>query len=390
MSIYDAQYFDCAIDRRGTDSEKWDNLPAPDVLPLFVADMDFPSPDCVRDALLRRAAHASYGYTMETDADFEAVRRWMRARHGLHVARESMTFMPSVVKALHSCVGALTDPGDSVIIQPPVYGSFRGAIEGQGRVLRPNMLRQTPEGWRMDFEDLEDAMRAGAKLMILCSPHNPVGRVWTREELTQLLTMAGRYGATIISDEIHADFVYEGFRHVPLLSLPGGEAHVQLISATKTFNLAGLHMCTMIAPAADTRARVERTAGNTGAYGGNNPFGQVAQRAAYTDGAPWLEGLLAYLSGNRDLVYEFIKTRMPRVRVSRLEGTYLMWLDMRDSDMPPERINAALMDKARVWLSDGHWFTGVEHGFQRINIACPRARLQTALERVAQALYPSA
>jgi len=381
--------FDRGIDRRGTYCEKWDfnerTFGRADVLPMWVADMDFASPDCVRDALIARASHGAYGYTDMQKPMMEAVTGWIRSRHGVDVKIEECLYSPGVVDSILFALKTVTSPGDGVIYQPPVYGPFRRMTLRAGCACLENPLVETPGGWRMDFDGLEALLKQGAKALILSNPHNPVGRVWSREELQRVVALVNCYGATLISDEIHADFALPGYRHTSILSLEGAERAVLLVSATKTFNLAGLRSSTIIVRDGELRLRLRKTMEKMGADT-PNIFGSVAQTAAYTLGAPWLDALILYLDENRKLAEAFFREHAPAIVPARMEGTYLMWLDCRKLGMDQPALEKFFVEKAGVGLSSGTQFGEAGVGFMRINLAAPRARVEEGLRRIAEAV----
>ena len=378
--------FDRGVDRKNTGCVKWDALRETygreDITPLWVADMDFPSPEEVTDALVARAQEGVFGYPMEAPALKEAVCDWMRKRHGLTIAPERVLSSAGVVDSLALAVNAFTQPGDLVAIQPPVYGPFGKCVENAGRRVYHNALRQTETGWQMDLDNLEAGLRQGVKLLLLCSPHNPVGRVWTKEELRQVSALCAQYGAKIVTDEIHADFEMPGYRHTPMLTIDPNA--VALVSSTKTFNLAGLRNSSILFGNARDQEKMERFMRGVG-IGEINVFGMIAQTTAYRCGEAWLDALLQYLDGTRTLVEKTIAERMPRARVSRLEGTYLMWLDLRAYGLTQAEIRQKLVFEAAAALNDGTAFGAEGEGFARMNIAAPRASVLAALERIADA-----
>ena len=308
--------FDQGVNRENTGCCKWDGRQAvfgrADATPLWVADMDFASPAEVTDALVARARHGVFGYPDDDPAIAQTVCDWMKARHGLSIAPEQTLPSPGVVDSLSFAINAFTDPGDLVAIQPPVYGPFERSVKNTGRRLYKNCLRQTENGWEMDLENLEVGLRRGVKMLLLCSPHNPVGRVWTRGELQAAGDLCERYGARVVSDEIHADFEMPGFRHTPMLCVHPNA--VSFVSATKTFNLAGMRSSTMLFGNAADREKMQAFLTRMG-LGEINLFGKLAQTAAYAHGAPWLDALLEYLDGTRSAVEALIAEKMPRVKV---------------------------------------------------------------------------
>ena len=386
--MFDREYFDAGLYRVGTACEKWDGCRSragKDALPMWVADMDFPSPPAVQAALLQRAAHPTWGYTEVTDADLDAVRGFWQRRHGLEVAREHVVLLPCVVTGLKTAIRALTKPGDGVIIQSPVYGPFRMSVEVTGRKLAAAPLTRDAQGrYHMDLNAVEDRCREGAKLMMLCSPHNPVSRLWSREELQALLDVLSRYGVPLVSDEIHADFVYAPGRFVPVLSLQH-ERVFSLCAASKTFNLAGLQTAFCFC-ADDTIRNRCRDALEEGGVVSGNIFGLEASRAAFNEGDAWLDGLMAYLDGNRAELAAQLRAQLPEVTLTPMEATYLGWLDLRAAGLTCEELGRRT-EAAGVVFTGGTFF-GEEagEGFLRINIACPRSSIGEAVRRLKKAL----
>ena len=376
------ELFEKGVDRRGTSCVKWDTRETafhnPDAIPLSVADMDFHVPPEIVDAIVERARHGVFGYTVDLPGEKQAVADWMKTRHGVDVRPEWILFSPGVVNSIRVALGALTHPGDSVIIQPPVYGPFAASVLGCGCKVRKNCLKKTESGWEMDYDDLEKAFAEGAKVLLLCSPHNPVGRVWRAEELERVVSLARRYGAQLIADEIHADLEMPGFRHTSLLSLDPDA--IVFVSATKTFNLAALSQSSVLIANESLRERFARRAVSTGA-GSTNLFGRIAQMTAYQKGARWLDELLTYLAGNRDFVEDFLAKNLPQIGASHPEGTYLMWLDLRALGMPHAEM-VAFCHRNGLGVVDGKAFGEEGEGFVRVNLATPRANLAEALNRL--------
>ena len=377
--------FDEGVTRAGTNCEKWDERKAvfgtEDVLPMWVADMDFAAPQPVIDAMARRVAHGAFGYTAITDADYDAVTGWMKRRHNLDVEKSDVLFSPGVVDSLRVAVAAVTEPGDTVVILTPVYGPFYASAKAAQCQIRRCPLVQDEDGWHIDYSDLEAAFKAGAKAFMLCNPHNPVGRVWTRAELENICALARKYNVTIISDEIHADLEMPGYRVTPILSVEPNA--IQLISATKTFNLAALRHSSVLIKNADLRARFKAEYDKRG-IDGINLFGALAQRTAYSEGEAWLNELLAYIDGNRRVVEEALDGTV--VKYSRLEATYLMWLDMRALNLNQKDLMRFVVEKARLGLNDGTSFGEEGAGFVRLNLATPRKNVVEAMARLTAAL----
>ncbi|MGO9412870.1 MAG: MalY/PatB family protein [Spirochaetia bacterium] len=387
--------FDRIIERRGTASLKWDSsvrLTGMDgLLPLWVADMDFEAPPEIREPMARRLEHGIYGYTVEPESYFQAARQWMRKRHTWNVERDWMLASPGVIPCLSAAILAFTSPGDGIIIQPPVYHPFAMRITGNGRRVVENPLVLSGTRWEIDFEGLEKVIDAGTRMLILCSPHNPVGRVWRRQELERLAGICVRKGIIIVSDEIHFDLIMPGFKHVPIASLSRevSQATVTLVAATKTFNIAGLGGSIAIAESLELRKRLDATQHAVFA-GLANAFAATASEAAWREGESWLDELLAYVEANYRFTVSFLEERLPTVRVLPLEGTYLPLMDLRGLGLTDDELLDRLRRTGGVWLDEGRKFGRGGQGFQRLNVACPRAILSDALERVARALSSAA
>lgn len=382
--------FDEGAQREGTECEKWDSrkevFGRADVIPLWVADMDFPSPAAVKEALVERAQQGVYGYTQSLPRNRQAVANWMKKRHGAEVQTDWILSSPGVVDSLREALKIFTKPGDGVVVQPPVYGPFFRVTEQVGcRILR-NRLINTDEGWRMDFEDLERHFAAGAKAMLLCSPHNPTGRVWTKEELQKVVELCNRYNVALVCDEIHADFEMPGNHHTSMITLEGAQRAVVCVSATKTFNLAGLRNSSILIRDEQVREDMKKQLELDG-LAGENLFGMIAQRAAYEQGEEWLDGLIEYLDGNMRYVESFIKEHIPEIKLHRPQGTYLMWLDMRALNMKQEDLGRFMVEKAGIGLSGGTGFGEEGAGFMRLNAAIPRRYLVRAMEQMERALH---
>jgi len=383
-------YLDTPVDRHGTNCEKWDQLGRyfgkDDLLAMWVADMDFRTVPQVRQALIERAGHAIYGYTDNSAEEHAAEAGWLERRHGLKVETDWILYSPGVVDSIFFCVEALTQPGDAIVVQPPVYGPFYQAVNEHGRRLAENSLIYTPSGWRMDFDDLEKRFSDGARMMILCSPHNPVGRVWTRNELQQLVDLAARHGVVIISDEIHADFTFDGHKQTRILALEGAADHcVMLTSATKPFNPAGLPHSTIIDPnprlrkiLSDALKRAHATSANI--------FGSIAQTAAYRNGDEWMDAVVEYVRENRDFVIAYLREKLPEIDCAPQEGTYLMWLDFSGLGLTHEEVMALLVNDAGVALNSGLFFGEAGRGCFRMNLATPRANVEKTLENISKAI----
>ncbi|MBO2516190.1 MAG: hypothetical protein CW338_02795 [Clostridiales bacterium] len=382
----DMSMFDEDVRRAGTNCVKWDGrekiFGREDAIPLWVADMDFRSPGCVKRALLERVEHGVFGYPFDMTGAKQIVCEWEKKRHGLNIENEMVLFSPGVVDSLYFAVQAFSEKGDSVALQPPVYGPFLHAIEDTGRKPFFNPLKLSGGKWRMDLNQLEDGLKQGVKLLLLCSPHNPVGRIWTREELTEVSALCRRYGCRIVTDEIHADFELPGNRHIPMLNIDP-EA-ICFVSSTKTFNLAGLRCSSMLFGKGEDRDTMDRLMNSIG-IGEINILGVLAQSTAYAEGAPWLDELLLYLDETRRTVEIEMAEKMPSVGVSRLEGTYLMWLDMKCFGMSQRELEEFIVKEAGVALSSGTSFCPHGEGFMRMNIATPRKNVLIAIDRMSVA-----
>ena len=384
--------FDKPVDRRGTDCLKFDRAErfhrSSDLLPLWVADMDFEtSPDIV-EAIRERAAHGVFGYTSPGPDYFAAIDSWCSGHFGWHIEARQVTTTPGVVYALATAVRAFTEPDDAIIIQQPVYYPFSEVVIDNGRELVNSSLVYDGHTYSMDLEDFERKVTdSGAKLFILCNPHNPVGRVWTPVELEQVADICLRHDVTIVSDEIHMDFARPGFTHTPLATLSEDIAQHCIIctSASKTFNLAGLQVANIVIPNRELR-QTFRSEMNAAGYWGANLLGLTATQAAYEKGEPWLTELKDYLEGNWMLLEDVFQTRIPELVLIPAESTYLAWIDCRSLGMPAEELERFIEDEAGLWLDCGHMFGEAGTGFIRINLATQRAFLERALDQLACAV----
>lgn len=374
--------FDKTIDRRATNSYKWDSAPE-GVLPMWVADMDFRTAPAIIDALQKRVAHGIFGYTRVPDAYYDAVTSWFSRRHGWDIDREWIIYTSGVVPAVSAVIKALTVPGDKVIVQTPVYNCFFSSIRNNGCEIVSNPLRRTADTYEMDFDALERcAADPRAKVMLLCNPHNPAGRVWTPDELTRLGNICLRNGVTVVSDEIHCELVYQGFKYTPFASLSDAFLHrsVTCVSPSKAFNIAGLQIANIVAFDNDMRSRIDKAI-NINEVCDVNPFGVAATIAAYNEGEEWLNQLVDYLHGNYEAMAEFCRRELPEFPITRLEGTYLVWMDCSSLGMPSDALEHALLDDARLWLNAGTMYGAEGEGYIRWNIACPRSVMLNGLNR---------
>jgi cysteine-S-conjugate beta-lyase len=383
--------FETVIERRGTGCVKWDAWEAyghsQDDLPLWVADMDFKTAPCAIEALTHRVQHGIFGYTMAPEGYYEAVLGWFETRHGWRPQREWLVMTPGVVFALAMAVTALTQPGDAVIIQPPVYYPFRSEIEGNGRRVVTSPLIYQDGRYTMDYEGFERAVEeSGARLFILCNPHNPVGRAWTEEELRRIGQICLRHNVVVISDEIHADFARAGHTHVPFASLGGEFANNAIVctAPSKTFNLAGLQLSNIFIPNPDIRAAFKRALDRTG-YDEPSVFGITAAQACYERGGEWLDELKQVLDENYAVLEQAVG-RMPGVRLVPLESTYLPWLDCRGLGLDDEALRQLVEHDAHLWLDLGTMFGREGSGFVRMNLASPKPIIEEACKRLAGAV----
>lgn len=374
--------FDKTIDRRATNSYKWDSAPE-GVLPMWVADMDFRTASAIIDALQKRVAHGIFGYTRVPDAYYDAVTSWFSRRHGWNIDREWIIYTSGVVPAVSAVIKALTVPGDKVIVQTPVYNCFFSSIRNNGCEIVSNPLRRTADTYEMDFDALERcAADPRAKVMLLCNPHNPAGRVWTSDELTRLGNICLRNGVTVVADEIHCELVYQGFKYTPFASLSDAFLHrsVTCVSPSKAFNIAGLQIANIVAFDNDLRSRIDKAI-NINEVCDVNPFGVAATIAAYNEGEEWLNQLVDYLHGNYEAMAEFCRRELPEFPITRLEGTYLVWMDCSSLGMSSDALEHALLDDARLWLNAGTMYGAEGEGYMRWNIACPRSVMLDGLNR---------
>ncbi|ANJ66389.1 hypothetical protein A9404_02445 [Halothiobacillus diazotrophicus] len=386
--------FDHPIDRAGSDCVKFDARAAvfgkSDVQPLWVADMDFPAPACVQDALRARAAHPIYGYTVYPPAFYAAIAGWLARRHDWVVDVASIVALPGVVPAMNLIVGALSEPDDAILVQTPVYPPIHQLAGNQNRLALESALVWTDQGYEIDWSDLETKL-AQARLFVLCAPHNPVGRVWRRDELARMAELCVRYDVWILADEIHADLVHAPHRHVPIASLSPeiAERCITLHAPSKTFNVAGLNTSFAIVENTDLRARLTSALNRSGLTSGN-VFGITALIAAYSNGEPWLEQLLRQLQRNIDFVVDFIERHIPAIRVQRPEATFLLWLDCRELcrtfRLDDRALNRFFIEQAGLGLNAGISFGAPGSGFMRLNIACPQPQLATAMRALQAAV----
>ena len=377
--------FDAVIERKNTSSIKYDPVSRgkpEDVLPLWVADMDFASPSCVQDALVSRARHGIFGYSEPDGSYWVAVQEWFKKRFEWNTEKKWLLITPGVVNALYLSVRAFSKPGDGIVVQQPVYYPFNSSVQKTRRTLLVNELVYNNGSYTINFEDFENKIKQ-AKLFILCNPHNPVGRVWTNDELMRMGEICLRYGVTVISDEIHQDIIFPPHKHRVFASLDErfSSITVTCTSPSKTFNLAGLQHANIFIPSEQLRALFTKEYESCGL---SQPgiMGLVSCEAAYTGGAQWLDALIDYLACNMSLINEFLRNNIPKIKLVKPEGTYLAWLDFSELGLSDNELNNAITHKAKLWLNNGPTFGKGGNGFQRLNAACPRSLLQNALERL--------
>lgn len=384
--------FDTIIDRKNTDCLKYDfakrrGMPE-DVLPLWVADMDFKTSSYVEDALAERARHGIFGYSESQTPYFEIVRDWMKRHHDWEVKEPWLIKTPGVVFALAMAVKAYTEPGDGVLIQSPVYYPFSEVIEDNGRRIVSNTLVLGEDHkYHIDFEDFERQIKENQiKLFFLCNPHNPVGRVWTAEELTRLGDICLKYQVTVVSDEIHSDFIFRG-KHQVFANLKKEYADITVTctAPSKTFNLAGLLLSNIFISNRELRHKFRQQV-NAAGISQLSPFGLVACETAYTQGEEWYQAMLAYVAENIAFTKEYVEKHLPGVEMVEHEGTYLVWLDFRKTGLSVEELEDLIVNRAKLWLDSGKIFGKSGEGFQRINVACPRRILEEALHRIEEQL----
>ncbi len=381
--------FDSAPDRRLTSSVKHDLTEKifgkKDVIPLWVADMDFETPDFVRQAVIQRAMHPVYGYTFRDESYYEAIAHWLWRRHNWKVQRESLLFVPGVVPALNLIVMALTNPGDEIILQSPVYFPFFGAVKDHGRVMINNRLIQEGGRYGIDFDQLENQART-AKMLILCNPHNPVGRSWTRDELQKIADICLRHQVLVLSDEIHNDLVMPGFHHQVFAALSPEVAQISITAhaASKTFNLAGLATASLIVDNAELRQKITAIIQHFHLDMGNL-FGIEATKAAFLHGDTWLDELITYIAQNYKTARGFFAQHLPSMVVSPLEATYLMWLDFGWLGLSDENLRQKMIQEAGLGLNPGIDFGSGGENHLRLNLACPKATLMEALQKMVNA-----
>jgi cystathionine beta-lyase len=383
--------FDKMIERRGTDSVKYDLaeklFESSEVIPMWVADMDFEVPGFIRDAIAARNSHPVFGYTYRSSRFNGALTSWLKRRHGWEVQPESVSFSPGIVPALNLCVMEMTSPGDRIVVQPPVYFPFFKAITNHHRELVHNQLVETRGEYQMDFDHLKRQFQQGASMFFFCHPHNPVGRVWKRDELEKLAALCIEYKVTVISDEIHSDLILFDNKHIPLASLGKeiADLTVTCVAPSKTFNLAGLYTSAVVITNPLLKEKYDRIL-DAVHVGGGNIFGQVAMEAAYTLGDEWLDQLISYLEQNFRILESELKRAVPGLIISPLQATYLAWIDFSFLKKSDRELKEFMVREARVGLNDGPMFGPGGEQHQRLNIATPSKILRQGIGRMVDAM----
>lgn len=382
MSTFD---FDTVINRRGTNSYKWDIVKEEDVIPLWVADMDFKTAPAILEALKKRVEHGVFGYTLVPDSYYEAIINWFARRHNWQIDRSWIIYTTGVVPAVSCAIKALTLPGEKVLIQTPDYNCFFSSIKNNGCEVAENELVRRGDSYEVDFEDFErQCADEKTTVFLLCNPHNPAGRVWTKEELERMNDICLTHGVRVISDEIHCELVMPGHRFTPFAAISDAcrDNSVVLNSPTKAFNIAGLQIANIICADPAMRRRIDRAV-NINEVCDVNPFGVAALQAAYNESEEWLDSLNHYIWGNYLALKEFIAKELPRLEVARLEGTYLAWVDIKATGLTSDEAYEKLMKEGRVYVNSGTMYgRRAGEGYLRINLACPRATLLEGMKRM--------
>ncbi|MBR6346549.1 MAG: pyridoxal phosphate-dependent aminotransferase [Bacteroidales bacterium] len=377
--------FDEIVPRRGSDCVKWDEFPD-GTLPMWVADMDFKASPAILKALQKRLDHGVFGYELIPDAYYDAVTSWFSRRHGWSFQRDSIIPTTGVIAAYSACIKALTQPGDRVILQPPVYNCFYPAVRNNRCEAALNTLVYEDGRYRMDLRGFEAiAADPRTKVFLLCNPHNPVGRVWTKDELAAVASICARHGVAVVSDEIHCEMLPPGKAYVPFATVAGDCSYAVCCSPTKAFNIAGIQIANIVAPDGGLRSKIDRAI-NENECCDVNVFGVTALIAAYNESEAWLDELRAYIFENERIARDFLTSRLPRVGVPPLEGTYLMWLDCRSYGLNSDQLAKHLMERSKLVLSAGSIYGDAGDGFMRLNLACPRALVLDGLDRLEKAL----
>jgi cysteine-S-conjugate beta-lyase len=388
--MFNSEYFDQRVNRNGTNCYKWDKrydlFGRKDIIPLWVADLDFRSPPAVIECLQKRAAQGVYGYTFPSDSYYNSIMKWQKRRHSWEFKKEEIINIPGVVPGISTAIQSYTQPGEKILILTPVYDPFFTSIEINNRIIVKSDLKLVKNHYEIDFDDLAAKIR-DVKILLFCSPHNPVGRVWERAELEQVAEICLENEVLIVSDEIHSDLVYDGYQHIPIakLSKQVNETCITLNAPSKTFNIAGLSAAYAIISNEDLRIKFQKTIDmNRLSHG--NIFGMLALETAYEKGEIWLENLLHYLAGNHDYLTEFFSKEVPEIKPVTIEGTYLAWLNCKSLNLDQESLIDFFINKAKVGLTSGEQYGAAGRGFMRLNFGCPRQILAEALENIKAAV----
>ena len=383
--------FDTIIDRTNNFAAKYDEMGKKfgrhDLIPLWVADMDFKVAEPIRSAIQERARQGIFGYTSRPDSYFQSIEQWLKRRHGWSTDTNLMIHCPGVVPFLSMMIQNFTQPGDKIIIQSPVYYPFFDVVKSNGRTLVENPLKLINGHYEMDYDHLENVAKQGAKLLILCSPHNPIGRVWKKEELVRLGNICLTHGIRVIADEIHSDLIFTGHKHIPfaMISEEFRKNTFTCIAPSKTFNLAGLQASVSIFPNAEDLSKFDEILGTLDIRR-NNCFSLVATEAAYRYGEEWLEQVKVYIEANFAYIQDYCKENIPQIYPNFPEGTYLVWIDCRSLGMNKDELHSFMINEARIAMDDGVWFGEAYAGYMRLNAACPRKIIAEALCRLKNAL----
>lgn len=381
--------FEKVIERRNTHSLKWDRIEAvygvkdgSDILPMWVADMDFAAPDVVIEAIKERLDHGVFGYSFVSEDQKDAVRNWLSSRYGWQVENNWMLFHSGVVPAIASIIETFTEKGDGILISTPVYAPFFQVPGRMERTIVESQMIEEDGVYSIDFEDFERALQQNVKMFVLCHPHNPGGIVWTEEELLKIIELCAKHDVLILSDEIHADLVFSDYKHIPLSTLAGEEAGriITCVAPTKTFNLAGIQVAVIIAEDAQIRGKLQH---NEMAHGqaGLTPLASAAMKTAYEQGEPWLDEMMEVISTNMDYVIEELPKAVPGIKVRKPHATYLMWIDFRDTGFTEKEVMDKLLNKGKLALEPGTKYGEAGRGFLRMNVACPPATVKDGVQR---------
>lgn len=383
--------FDTIIDRSNNFAAKWSEMDKKygtnDLIPMWVADMDFKAAPCIIDALRNRLEQGIYGYTTRPNSYNESIVNWVSRRFGWNIKSEWLVFSPGVIPAISILIQELTNEGDKIMIQEPVYSPFNSVVKDNKRELVISPLKKLEDGnYVMDYEDIEAKIK-DVKIFILCNPHNPVGRVWTKEELKQLGDICIKHNVKVISDEIHSDIIFKGYKHIPFASIckEFEQNSITCMAPTKTFNIAGLQMSQVILPNEDDYKVLDSAFARIDIRR-NNAFSLVATEAAYNHGEEWLTDFIDYLEGNMDFAVSYIEQNMPKLKVRKPQGTYLLWVDFSELGLSDDEVAKFLVENAKVALNNGPSFGIGGQGYQRINLACPRSMVEEALTRIKNAI----